>query len=117
METSNKQLSIENALYTSTIEVLKEVTPTPTTKIKQSELPQSLSASLRDLFPEQQYEEKTVQKAKQILGEIAGQLSPEELTCTVAEVQYLAETWLNDFERQIFNGLTLKELLHEKGGL
>src|SRR5579872_4281884 len=110
METSNKQLSIDNALYTSTVEVLKEVTPVSKPNNKQREVSQSLSESLSDLFPEQQYEEKTIQKAKQILNELADQLSPEELKCATAEIQYLAESWLNDFERQIFNGLTLKEL-------
>lgn len=77
----------------------------------------AVSSVLDKLFPEQQHEEKIVQKTKDILGEVSNELSPEELKCTIAETQFLAEAWLDDFERKIFNGLTLKELLHEKGSL
>lgn len=73
--------------------------------------------SLNELFPEQQYEDKDIQKTKQVLGEVISQFSPEELKTAMTEVQYLVETWVDDFEREIFEGKTLRELLHEKGSL
>ncbi len=57
--------------------------------------------------------------AKELDGdkkEIAQEVSPEQLKNIITEVQFLTESWLDEFERQIFKGLTLQELLHEKGG-
>lgn len=77
----------------------------------------TISKTLDDLFPEQKVEEKNIQRAKEILGEIACELTPTQLKDTVVETQYLVNTWLDDFEREIFKGKTLKELLHDKEGL
>lgn len=76
----------------------------------------NLKKSLDELFPEQQYE-KNIQKAKEILGPQANKLSAAELRDVVAETEYLVNSWLDDFEREIFSGKTLNELMHEKGGL
>lgn len=101
----------EEQIITPLVEILETTTPQPTSRPSQS-----LTKSLNDLFPEQQYEEKRVQKAKEVLGKLADEFTEIELKGVVTEVQCLAESWLDDFERNIFNGLTLKELLHEKGG-
>lgn len=98
--------------------VLQEVTP----KTQSEQLPvidntKPIKDSLEALFPEQQYDDKDIQKVKEILGPIANQFSQPELRDIVAETQFLISSWLDDFERGIFNGLTLNELLHEKGGL
>ena len=77
----------------------------------------SVEEKLNEIFPEQQYEEKNIKRTKEILGEIADEFTYEELRGVIAEVQYLVASWLDGFERGIFNGLTLRELLHEKGGL
>ena len=75
----------------------------------------SFKESLENLFPEQQYQEKSIQKAKEVLETLADEFTAEHLKDVVTEIQYLAESWLDDFERKIFDGKTLKELLHEKG--
>jgi hypothetical protein len=72
--------------------------------------------SIQDLFPEQEYEEKSIQLAKKALGTISAEFSSEELKMVITEAEFLTESWLDEFERQIFKGLTLHELLHEKGG-
>lgn len=106
----------ENIIATPLAEVLEGIIPQAPNKLHSDKEPsKSLKESLDTLFPEQQYEEKSIQTAKEILGPIAKEYTQEELKCVVAELQYLAESWLDDFERDIFNGLTLKELLHEKG--
>jgi hypothetical protein len=99
-------------------EILDKVAVQPPKNIAPSEsLPQSISNSLNSLFPEQQYDDKDIQKAKQILGDVANQFSSEELKVVVTEIQYLVSTWIDDFEKEIFDGKTLRELLHEKGSL
>lgn len=114
MTAPEQQLLItEDQIITPAVEVLKEVTPA----VLHPEVSPSLKQSLDDLFPEQQYDEKDIQRAKEILGGLANEFTAEQLKDTVTEIQYLAESWLDGFERKIFKGLTLKELLHEKGGL
>ena len=41
-------------------------------------------------------------------------MTEDELQTTVTELQYLVDIWLNEIERQLFNGKTLDELLIEK---
>lgn len=109
---------IEDKLVTPLAQVFEHITPNPenetSVKLSQSS---DFKKSLDSLFPEQQYDEKNIQKAKEILGKIAENMNAEQLKDAVIEIQFLAESWLDDFERSIFKGLTLQELLHEKGGI
>lgn len=66
--------------------------------------------SLNSLFPEPQQQSKTA-KAKSILGEFSKQYNDEQLDSLVADFEFLADTWLDDFERASFDGKTLNELL------
>jgi hypothetical protein len=109
-------LVTEEKIVTPFIEILHNTIPKPNqTSLSSGEVPQTVSEALDELFPEQQYEEKSIQTAKEILGSIVKELSPEELKFAVVEMQFLVETWIDDFEKSIFDGLTLRELLHEKG--
>lgn len=119
MQTVEQQRLIpEERIITPFVEVLDLVTPKPKTAFIPSEpITPALIQSLDDLFPEQQYDEKNIQKAKEILGEAAQAFTQEQLKDEVIKIQYLCEAWLDEFERESFDGLTLKELLHEKGGL
>lgn len=58
-------------------------------------------------------EENKLQQAKRILGDVALKISDEELTRYTTEFQYLAESWLDDFEKQIFDNKTLNQVLKE----
>lgn len=114
----NKEIIItEDKFIPPLIKILEDVT---SGKISTKGSPQkpvkSLKESLDNIFPEQEYDKK-FQKAKEILGGLTRDLSTQQMKDVVAEVQYLVSTWLDDFEREIFKGKTLKELLHEKGGL
>lgn len=118
MTAPEQQLLItEDQIITPIVEVLEEATTKPPGTPQPKEVSPSLKQSLDNLFPEQQYDEKDIQKAKEVLGKLADEFSDIQLKGIVAEFQFLAESWLDDFERKIFKGLTLKELLHEKGGL
>lgn len=59
-------------------------------------------------------EDNDIEKAREMLGDTAKSLTDEELKDQIVMVQYLLETWMDEFERKIFNGKTLNELL---GGL
>lgn len=54
-----------------------------------------------------------VQEAKKVLGELASEIPEEDLKNTVTEIHFLAESWLDEFERKTFGGKTLQELLDE----
>ncbi len=102
----------EEKIITPLKEILDNAVPTAEPK----KVSPTLAQSLDDLFPEQQYDEKNIQKAKEILGPLAAEFTQEQLKDAVVEIQYLCETWLDEFERGVFKGQTLNELLHEKGG-
>jgi hypothetical protein len=88
----------------------------PSLMIRESEQPPTLTTeqSLNNLFPEQKYSDKRIKQAKDALGLLAFEFSESELNNMVLEVESLTESWLDEFERQTFDGLTLQELLHEK---
>ena len=115
MQAVEQQLLIrEEQIIKPLVEVLDVVTPKPENIQKPSESI-TLRQSLDDLFPEQRFEDKDIQKAKEILGTLTNEFTTEHLTGVIIEVQHLAQTWLDELERDIFKGLTLKEVLHEKG--
>lgn len=72
---------------------------------------QSVDAALNQVFstPEQ----TRTHKARAIMGDVVGQLTDEELEVCITEFQYLLDTWFDEFERQQFDGSTLKELIME----
>ena len=78
---------------------------------------QATAKTIQEMFPEQEFEDKSIQKAKIILGDLAQEFSKEDLRDLVAQIEYLAESWLDDFEREVFSGKTLNELLHDRGGI
>ncbi len=116
MELSTQKIS-EESYIGPLVTLLEEATPRTAGHSRIISESETFHKSLNDLFPEQQYDEKKVQKAKEILGEVADGFTPEQLKDIVTEIQYLVDSWLDDFERDVFPGKTLKELLHERGGL
>lgn len=108
----------EEQIISPLVEIFDKVTQEPPGKTNPSKpLSQSITESLNNLFPEQQYTDKDIQKSKEALGKLTSEFTTDQLKDVITEVKFLAETWLDDFEREIFKGRTLKELLHEKGTL
>ncbi len=52
----------------------------------------------------------TVEEARKILGKTAEELSDEQLQEEMAKIRFLAESWLDEYERSIFEGKTLNEI-------
>lgn len=74
----------------------------------------SLNEPFSEFLPEQKHEEKDIQEARKILGEKADKFTREQLKDVITEIKYLVSTWLDEVERELFDGQTLNELLHEK---
>lgn len=67
---------------------------------------------LNQLFPEQKREDKTIKQTRAILGGMVNQFSSEELQEIISLSQYLTESWIDMWERELFDGKTLQELLN-----
>jgi len=72
----------------------------------------SLELALKNIFPEHK-EETRVQRARQTMGEAVARLSNQELEEYLTEFQFLVDSWLDEFEKIVFNNVTLKQLLRE----
>jgi len=53
----------------------------------------------------------TVLEARNILGDSADKLTDEQIFDLVNEIQFLVDSWLEEFERKSFDGKTLNELI------
>ena len=119
MEIPRQELLISEDKYINPLTtVLQEATPQAYEDTsKRSKPKKSLHQSLDELFPEQKYEDRSLQEARRILGSKADKFTKEQLKTVITEMKYLVSTWLDDFERELFDGQTLNELLHEKEGV
>lgn len=75
---------------------------------------QSLNSLLTTLYPENRSQDKEILTVKKILGEKGASMSQEEIKDLIAKVQYLIDSMLNQFERKLYEGKTLQELLSSK---
>lgn len=72
----------------------------------------TLESALNNLFIGSK-EENQIQLARKVLGEAVAALSDEELKTYITEFQSLLDSWLDNFEKQLFEDKTLKQLLKE----
>ena len=72
---------------------------------------QGVYDQVNQFFGEQDKQQKTVEEAREVLGDSASSITDEQVYDLVNEVQYLVDTWIEEFEREVFDGKTLKEVL------
>lgn len=72
-----------------------------------------ISRSLDEIFPESRIETK-LERARAILGDICLEIEDDELISRLAQFQSLIESWLDTYEKGIFKGNTLEQLLRGK---
>jgi len=113
--TERNQVVTEQEVLLPLTQVFEDITVKPTSN--HLIISPSSAKSIQDIFPEQEYEDKAIQKTKEVLAELSSNFTNEEIRDLAAQFEYLAESWLDNFETEIFNGKTLNELLHERGGL
>lgn len=58
----------------------------------------------------------TLELARQTLGETGKKMSDMQILQTISLFQNLSESWLDGFEKSIFEGRTVRQLLTPKGG-
>ncbi len=72
----------------------------------------TFETALQHIFPAKQ-EETRIQKARLIMGDDVKDLSDEDLDVYLTNFQYLIDSWLDEYEKQVFDNKTLKEILKE----
>jgi len=75
---------------------------------------QGVYDQINGCFNNQNQQQRSVQEAREILGESADSLGDEELYELVTEMQFLVDVWVENYEKSVFDGKTLKELLQLK---
>ncbi len=73
---------------------------------------QSIETAINNIFPLASEENKTI-KLRKALGETAKSLPDEQIETIGTEFQFLIDSWMDDFEKEVFSGQTLKEVLHD----
>ena len=72
---------------------------------------QGIYQQVNQNFQEQNEKVKTIQEARDILGKSAENLTDDQVHALSTEIQYLVDTWIEEYEQKVFDGKTLKELL------
>lgn len=72
---------------------------------------QGIYDQINQNFQQQNEKQKTVQEARDILGKSAENLTDSQVLDLLNNVQYLVDTWIEEYEQKVFDGKTLKELL------
>lgn len=67
---------------------------------------------INQLFEQQDLQDRTIFEAREILGELAKDLADDKIYELINEIQFLVESWIEEYERKVFNGMSLEELLH-----
>lgn len=108
--------TLDLPLFNTSNSVLNENTPGKEVSSQQTYPAHPLKPledALKGIFP-QDIEENTINKTRRLLGDKAKTLSDEQIHCIATEFQFLINTWLDEFEKDLFSGMTLKEVLNEK---
>ena len=69
---------------------------------------------INELFIEKNVQEKSIQEAREILDISENEYSDRQVLDLVNEVQFLVESWLDEFERKTYDGKNLDELIGSK---
>jgi hypothetical protein len=72
-----------------------------------------VSDALGRIFSSSQ-EQTRIQKVRGIMGDLVADLADEELEVYMTEFQCLIDEWIDDFERQTFDGKTLGQVLSQE---
>ena len=73
---------------------------------------QSIETAINNIFPLASEENKTI-KLRKALGETAKSLLDEQIEVIGTEFQFLIDSWMDEYEQDVFNGYTLKEVLND----
>ena len=72
----------------------------------------SIDEALRSIF-KPAAQETLLQKTRGIMGETLGNLPDDELEIHITKLQHLIDYWMDEYEKQLFDGKTLQQVLRE----
>jgi len=102
-------------MKTAQLQLLEPKSAIHTISFASHQIAESLGQSsdvLRSIFPTPE-EETRLQKARRVMGEAVASLPDEELETYLTEFNFLLDSWLDQYEKQLFDGKTLNQLLRE----
>ena len=76
-----------------------------------SSTPQGTYDKLNQFFSDQNQEQRDIVEARQILGDSAIDLTDGQVQGLVNEVQFLVDSWLDEYEKREFDGKSLDEVI------
>lgn len=76
-----------------------------------SSTPQGTYDRLNQFFSDQNKEQRDIVEARQILGDSAMDLTDGQVQDLVNEVQFLVDSWLDEYEKREFDGKSLNEVI------
>ena len=92
-------------------------TKSTTSTVKRPELSHkqyaSLDNALSAIFPSTE-QNNIIIKTRRHLGEVGKKMSDAEIKNLASEFQFLIDSWLDMFEKETFQGKTLKEIMGGK---
>lgn len=71
-----------------------------------------IEKSLESIFPED-YQQTKINKARNVLGSLAESYTDPQIETMLTDFEYLSSCWLDLFEKKIFGGKTLREVMGE----
>ncbi len=66
---------------------------------------------INHFFNESDSDVKAIEQARQILGDDAKTLRTEQIQDLLSNIDYLVNSWIEEFERSVFDGKTFNELI------
>ncbi len=112
-ETSH--FNIENVPQTTeSIKIIENLPPKTSPTVSSENINnkhESIIALVNKFFPDCK-NEKDNEHIKKIISSLLNQYADEELQTVLTEIQYLCESILEEYERKIFKGKSLNELLN-----
>ncbi|MBP7967542.1 hypothetical protein KAZ66_04705 [Candidatus Woesebacteria bacterium] len=102
----------QNSEKKQTIEaVAPDLLPTIKSSEKQKTESELISTLVNKFFPDYK-SERDITHIEKIIRSLLYQYTGEELEAVLTEIQYLCESALEEYEKEIFKGKTLNELLN-----
>ncbi len=106
-ELVNTQLALDIKRSNSSVSTLQEspnISPSLSNQIGAYD-------QLNQFFVDQNQEQRSILEAREILGNEAKNLTDDQVCGLLNEIQYLVDSWLEEYETTVFDGKTLDELL------
>lgn len=99
--------------YRTSTDSTTQVSHIPVTQTPLSHHPHTiLQNAFNDVFTSNSDLDSNIARIRRILGATAITLSDEQIETIISEFQFLIGTWMDEFEKDLFKGMTLQEVIN-----